>query len=50
LEQFKEDNWDRQISADAAAGKLDFLAKEACGCASGDPERDSGQAARATST
>ena len=29
LEQYKEDDWDRQISADAASGKLDFLAKEA---------------------
>ncbi len=29
LEQFKEDDWDRQISADAASGKLDFLSKEA---------------------
>ena len=29
LEQYKEDDWDRQISADAASGKLDFLTKEA---------------------
>jgi len=29
LEQYKEDDWDREISADAASGKLDFLAKEA---------------------
>lgn len=29
LEQYEEDDWDRQISADAASGKLDFLAKEA---------------------
>jgi hypothetical protein len=29
FEQFKEDDWDRQMSADAASGKLDFLAKEA---------------------
>ena len=29
FEQFAEDDWDRQISADAASGKLDFLAKEA---------------------
>jgi hypothetical protein len=29
LEQYKEDDWDRQISADAASGKLDFLSKEA---------------------
>jgi hypothetical protein len=50
LEQYKEDDWDRQISADAASGKLDFLTKEACGCASRDPEKNSGQAARATST
>ena len=29
LEQYKEDDWDRQISADAPSGKLDFLTKEA---------------------
>jgi len=29
FEQFEDDDWDRQISADAASGKLDFLAKEA---------------------
>jgi hypothetical protein len=29
LEQYKEDDWDRQISADAASGKLDFLAQDA---------------------
>jgi hypothetical protein len=29
LEHFEEDDWDRQISADAASGKLDFLVKEA---------------------
>ncbi len=29
FEQFAEDDWDRQMSADAASGKLDFLAKEA---------------------
>lgn len=29
LGQYKEDDWDRQISADAGSGKLDFLAKEA---------------------
>lgn len=29
LDQYKEDDRDRQISADAAYGKLDFLAKEA---------------------
>ena len=29
LEHYKEDDWDRQISADTASGKLDFLAKEA---------------------
>ena len=28
LAQYKEDDWDRQISADAASGKLDFLAKK----------------------
>ena len=29
FEHFEEDDWDRQISADAASGKLDFLAREA---------------------
>ena len=29
LENYEEDEWDRQISADAASGKLDFLSKEA---------------------
>ncbi len=29
LEQYEEDDWDRQISADAASGKLDFLTEEA---------------------
>ena len=29
LEHYKEDDWDRQISADAASGKLDFLTKQA---------------------
>jgi hypothetical protein len=29
LEQYKEDDWDRQISANAASGKLDFLSHEA---------------------
>jgi hypothetical protein len=27
--QFEEDDWDRQITADAASGKLDFLTEEA---------------------
>jgi len=29
FEEFLADQWDRQIEADAAAGKLDRLAKEA---------------------
>ena len=29
LAHYKEDDWDRQISADAASGKLDSLAKGA---------------------
>lgn len=29
FEEFLADQWDRQIEADAAAGKLDHLAKEA---------------------
>ena len=29
FEQFEEDDWDRQITADAPSGKLDFLAEEA---------------------
>ena len=29
LDQFEEDDWDRQITADAASGKLDFLSEEA---------------------
>jgi len=29
LETWEEDDWDRQITADAAAGKLDFMAKQA---------------------
>ena len=29
LAQFDEDDWDRQISADAASGKLDFMEEEA---------------------
>jgi hypothetical protein len=29
LEQYKDDDWDRQINADAASGKLNFLSEEA---------------------
>jgi hypothetical protein len=29
FEEFLADQWDRQIEADAAAGKLDHLAKKA---------------------
>jgi hypothetical protein len=29
FEHFEEDDWDRQISADVASGKLDFLVREA---------------------
>jgi len=29
FDQFEEDDWDRQITADAASGKLDFLTEEA---------------------
>jgi hypothetical protein len=29
FEQFAEDDWDRQMSADAASDKLDFLANQA---------------------
>jgi hypothetical protein len=29
LETWEEDDWDRQITADAAAGKLDFMTKQA---------------------
>jgi hypothetical protein len=29
LAQFDEDDWDRQISADAASGKLNFMEDEA---------------------
>jgi len=29
FEEFLADHWDRQIKADAAAGRLDHLAKEA---------------------
>ncbi len=29
LDHFAEDDWDKQISADAASGKLDFLAEQA---------------------
>jgi hypothetical protein len=29
LETYEEDDWDRQITADAASGKLDFLKKQA---------------------
>jgi hypothetical protein len=29
LNAYEEDDWDRQITADAASGKLDFLREEA---------------------
>jgi hypothetical protein len=29
LDAWEEDDWDRQITADAAAGKLDFMTKQA---------------------
>jgi len=29
LDNYEEDDWDRQITADAASGKLDFLKKQA---------------------
>ena len=29
LDAYEEDDWDRQITADAAAGKLDFLTRQA---------------------
>jgi len=29
LESYEEDDWDRQITADAASGKLDFLKRQA---------------------
>ena len=29
LETYEEDDWDRQITADAASGKLDFLTQQA---------------------
>jgi hypothetical protein len=29
LETYEEDDWDRQITADATSGKLDFLKKQA---------------------
>lgn len=29
FEQFEEDDWDRQMSADVASGKLEFLTREA---------------------
>jgi hypothetical protein len=29
LESYEEDDWDRQITADAASGKLDFLTRQA---------------------
>lgn len=29
LQEFREEMWDQQIAADAKAGKLDFLVKEA---------------------
>jgi hypothetical protein len=29
LETYDEDDWDRQISADAASGKLNFLKRQA---------------------
>ena len=35
-----EDGWDRQMDADAAAGKLDFLVKEADAAIQSDTLRD----------
>ena len=29
LDAYEEDDWDRQITADAAAGKLDFMTRQA---------------------
>jgi hypothetical protein len=29
FEAWEEDDWDRQITADAVAGKLDFMTKQA---------------------
>ena len=29
LDAYEEDDWDRQITADAASGKLDFLREQA---------------------